>query len=109
MQLLEGFPDYRSAPSISLMVGQCYLNQGDYQRAKTYLERVASTAEESGDKEKALFLLGWVAYREERFDEVIAQFEGFLQSYPSSPYRDESQYWMAWAHFRKKNFQKAQP
>jgi tol-pal system protein YbgF len=30
-----------------------------------------------------------------------------LGSYPSSSYRDEAQYWIAWSYFRKKNYEKA--
>ncbi len=59
------------------------------------------------DKDKAHYLLGWVAYREERFDEAINQFQTLLKSDPLSPFADESQYWIGWCHFRKKEFHKA--
>jgi len=54
-----------------------------------------------------MYLLGWVAYREERFDEAIRQFQSLLESNPRSPYGDESQYWIGWSHFRKKEFHQA--
>jgi len=107
LKLLEAFPDFQSSPSVILMAGQCFLNQGDHSRAKPLLERLVSFPEESGDKVKGLFLLGWIAYREERFDDALAEFQRLLQRYPSSPYRDDAQYWVAWSHFRKKNFHKA--
>jgi len=34
LKILAEFPQYRPTPSIFLMVGQCYLNQNDYQKAK---------------------------------------------------------------------------
>jgi TolA-binding protein len=75
LKFLKEFPQYRSTPSISLLVGECYLNQNDYQKAKSYLTRLSSMTEENGDKDKATYLLGWVAYREERFDEAIHHFK----------------------------------
>jgi TolA-binding protein len=107
LKVLEEFPQYRSTPSISLMVGECYLNQNDYQQAKIHLIRLASLSEGDGDREKAHYLLGWIAYREERFDEAIGQFQRLLESNPLSSYRDESQYWIAWSHFREKNYERA--
>jgi TolA-binding protein len=107
LRLHEEYPQYQSAPSTALMVAQCYLNQGNYQKAKPYLNWLASLPEEKEDRAKALYLLGWIAYKEERFDEAIAQFQNILWSYPLSPYRPESQYWVGWSYFRKKDFQKA--
>ncbi len=89
------------------MIGECYLNQNDPQQARIYLVRLVASAEADGDKEKAFYLLGWIAYKGEQFDEAIGQFQQLLESYPRSPYRDESQYWIAWAYFRKKDFQKS--
>jgi tol-pal system protein YbgF len=62
---------------------------------------------QSADTEKALYLLGWIGYREEQFDEAINRFQMVLDSYPSGSYRDESQYWIGWSYFRKKNYEKA--
>jgi len=101
------FPQYESTPSLSLMIGECYLNQNEYQKARGPLLKLASLTEENKDKEKALYLLGWMAYREERFTDALIQFQKLKKSYPQSAYRDESQYWIAWAHFRKKDYQKA--
>ncbi|MGZ3591612.1 MAG: tetratricopeptide repeat protein, partial [Thermodesulfobacteriota bacterium] len=107
LKILTEFPQYQTTPSLFLLVGECYLNQNDYEKAKGYLTRSTSAAEQTGDKGKASYLLGWVAYREERFDEAIAQFQTLLESDPLSPRGDESQYWIAWSYFRKKEFQKA--
>jgi TolA-binding protein len=49
LRLLEGFPQYQTTPPVALMVGQCYLNLGDYAKAKTYLGRLASAAGQEGD------------------------------------------------------------
>jgi tol-pal system protein YbgF len=107
LKILSEFPSYQTTPSLFLMVGECYLNQNDYQKAKSYLMRLASMAEGNVDKEKAIYLLGWVAYREERFDGAIRQFETLLGSNPLSPYAGESRYWIGWSYFRKKEFPKA--
>jgi TolA-binding protein len=107
LKLLEEYPHYRSTPSLFLMIGECYLNQNDPQQAGDYLDRMARSTEANGDKEKAFYLLGWIAYRGEQFDEAIGRFQRFLDSYPASPYREESQYWIAWSYFRKRDFQKA--
>jgi tetratricopeptide (TPR) repeat protein len=48
-----------------------------------------------------------MAYREERFTDALIQFQKLIRSYPSSSYRDEAQYWMAWSLFRRKDFEKA--
>jgi TolA-binding protein len=69
--------------------------------------RLASLPEGDGDREKTHYLLGWIAYREERFDEAIGQFQILLELNPLSSYCDESQYWIAWSHFRKKNYDRA--
>ena len=42
LKVVEEFPQYQTAPSIFLMVGECYLNQNDYQKAKIYLMRLIS-------------------------------------------------------------------
>jgi predicted amidohydrolase YtcJ len=55
---------------------------GDYQKAKSYLMKLASTKEETRDQDKVYYLLGWVAYREERFDEAISQFRTLLEFVP---------------------------
>jgi tol-pal system protein YbgF len=107
LKILAEFPQYRSTPSVFLMVGECYLNQNDYQKAKSYLMRLASTTEENKDRDKVYYLLGWVAYREERFDEAISQFRTLLKSNPLSPYADESRYRIGWSHFRKREFYEA--
>jgi outer membrane protein assembly factor BamD (BamD/ComL family) len=57
------------------MVAECFLNQNDYQQAKIYLMRLARTAEQNQDNEKASYLLGWIAYREEQFDEAVGHFQ----------------------------------
>jgi TolA-binding protein len=106
VRVLTEFPQYRSSPSISLMVGESYLNQDDYQRAKAYLMGLESLPGGEGDKEKANYLLGWIAYREEGFDEAIGYFQKLLESNPLSLYRDESQYWIAWSYFRKKSYRR---
>jgi TolA-binding protein len=107
LKVVEGFPQFRSTPSISLMVGECYLNQNDYPKAKIHLMRLISLSEGNGDREKADYLLGWIAYREERFKEAIGQFQKLLELNPLSSYRDESQYWIAWSYFRGKDYHRA--
>jgi len=62
-ELLEEFPQYRTTPSLSLMVGQCYLNQNEYSQAKTYLRRLAALNEENKDREKATYLLDGLPLR----------------------------------------------
>lgn len=101
------FPQYESTPSLYLLIGECYLNQNEYYKARSPLLKLASLPEENKDREKALYLLGWVAYREERFTDALIQFEKLMRSYSLSPYRDDSQYWIAWTHFRMKDYQKA--
>jgi TolA-binding protein len=101
------FPHYESSPSLSLLIGECYLNQNEYFKARSPLLKLASLPEENKDREKALFLLGWMAYREERFADALIQFEKLIKSYPESSYRDDTQYWSAWAYFRKKDYPKA--
>jgi len=56
----------QATPSTALMVSQCYLNQGDYDQAKRTLAPVASLPEGKEDEGKPVYLLGWIAYREER-------------------------------------------
>ena len=107
LKLLEEYPQYRSVPSLLLTISECYLNQNDSQQARIYLTRLVQSAEEDRDKEKAFYLLGWIAYKGEQFDEAIGQFRQILESYPLSSYRDESQYWIAWSFFRKRNFQES--
>jgi len=86
------------------MVAECYLNQNDYGKAKTYLDHWVSLPDGGADKEKAFYLLGWIAYKEERFNDAILQFRSLLESYPSSSYRDESQYWIGWSYFRRRDY-----
>ena len=107
LKLLEKYPQYRAVPSLFLTISECYLNGNDPQQARTYLVRLVNSAEEGGNKEKAFYLLGWIAYKAEQFDEAIGQFRHLLESYPLSPYRAESQYWIACCFFRKKDFQKS--
>jgi TolA-binding protein len=84
LKILNEFPEHQSTPSVSLMVAECFLNQNDYKQARAHLVRVTSQAKGNGDTEKALYLLGWIGYREENFDEAIDRFRMILDSYPSS-------------------------
>lgn len=103
LKVAAEFPRHRSSPPVSLLIGQCYLNQNNYDQAKVHLRRLVDSQEAEG-KERATYLLGWIAYREERFDEALDHFRTLRQFYPLSPDRDEAQYWTAWSHFRKKDF-----
>ncbi|MBM4347144.1 MAG: tetratricopeptide repeat protein, partial [Deltaproteobacteria bacterium] len=106
LKIAAEFPEHRSSPPIALLIGQCYLNQNNYDQAKNHLKRlVQSTAEEG--KDKGYYLLGWIAYREERFDEALEHFQKLRGFSPSSPFHDEAQYWTGWSYFRKKDFDKA--
>jgi TolA-binding protein len=107
LKLLEEYPHYQSTPSLLLMIGEGYLNQNHPEQARTYLMRLVDAAAPDRDREKALYLLGWISYKAERFDEGIDYFVRLIESYPRSVYRDESQYWIAWSHFRKRDFQKS--
>lgn len=47
------------------------------------------------------------AYRGGDYDACIDRFRRFLQTYPTSPYADDSAYWMAECHFKKGDYKSA--
>lgn len=47
------------------------------------------------------------SYRDGDYDACIDRFRGFLQTYPTSPYADDSAYWMAECHFKKGDYKSA--
>ena len=112
LRILKEFPEVPSIASVILLAGQCYLNQGDYEKAKAVLarldsERFGKEAQEREAQGKARYLLGWIAFRQERFDEAIQRFERLLASDPSGPYGEEARYWIGWSHLRKKDYRRS--
>jgi TolA-binding protein len=109
VKLVGEFPHFPSVSSVILLVAQCYLNQDDYPNAKKVLMGLESVPVGTGDKEKeerekAFYLIGWICYRQEEFEEAIRHFERLTETNPSSPYRDESRYWIGWSYFRRKAY-----
>jgi tol-pal system protein YbgF len=47
------------------------------------------------------------SYRGGDYDACIDRFRRFLQTYPTSPYADDSAYWMAECHFKKGDYKSA--
>jgi tol-pal system protein YbgF len=47
------------------------------------------------------------SYRDGDYDACIDRFRRFLQTYPTSPYADDSAYWMAECHFKKGDYKSA--
>lgn len=77
-----------AAPSAPADPGESAENGASVQEVSAYREAHAS-------------------YRGGDYDACIDRFRRFLQTYPTSPYADDSAYWMAECHFKKGDYKSA--
>lgn len=69
----------------------------------------ASIATIAGDPalEKDAYQRAFTLLKEGRYDESIAEFNGFLVAYPNSEYGDNAQYWLGEAYYVTRQFEPA--
>lgn len=92
-QFLERFPKDRRVPAAYLQMAQGYAHLHHWDEAeKVLMEFLADPrAEKSPERAEAIFLLGTVHLRQQRFAQAIESWRTFVEQFPTHPRWSEAQ------------------
>jgi TolA-binding protein len=111
---IEGFLDISSrndalSQNAWFVVGDCYLKQGNKQRAQFGFGQAARMDFDKNIKEEALFNYAKITYETSYspFGEAIASFQEYIDTYPASPRIQEVYNYLVSTYLQAKNYKAA--
>lgn len=81
--------------------------QEDYEAADALAGEIIDVAEDSKMVAFALYLRGQLAAATEQWKEAVAPLQQLVNQHPDSPQRLAAEYWLAEAHYRQREYEKA--
>lgn len=92
-QFLERFPKDRRVPAAYLQMAQGYAHRHHWDEAEKVLTEFLADprAEKSPERAEAIFLLGTVYLRQQRFGKAIESWRTFVEQFPTHPRWSEAQ------------------
>ncbi len=113
-QAIEGFLDISSrndalSQNAWFVLGDCYLKQGNKQRAQFGFGQAAKMEFDKNIKEEALFNYAKITYETSYspFGEAIASFQEYIDAYPASPRIQEVYNYLVSTYLQAKNYKAA--
>jgi TolA-binding protein len=79
----------------------------DYDGALKDFERIIIEFPKAKGREVALQQKGLILGQQEKYDAMVKAFQQLLEEYPNSKAAAQAQYWIGWAAFEKKDYDKA--
>jgi len=105
-KLFEKYPDIPFKDKIIYRLGICHLDEGNYDRAREYFQRLIFETPESQKVSEAHFRLGEYYFNQRDFHKAIEQYKFLLESW-DDPYFNMSLYKIGWAYFNINDFSQA--
>ena len=99
-ELVNAFPDDSWAEEALNNLATHYILADDDERADATFREILERFPQGRHAQRAAWKVGWTAYRNERFDETVRQFEQAAARFPRSDYRPAWLYWAGRAHER---------
>lgn len=92
-----------------MLLGQTYMNQGEFSRARMAFERAATLVADAKIREEAAYNHAVVVHETafSPFNEEVSLFENFLNEYPNSPYADNASTYLSDVYTTTHNYEAA--
>jgi len=105
-KLFEKYPDIPFKDKILYRLGICHLDEGNYDRAKEYFQRLIFETPGSSKISEAHFRLGEYYFNRREFHKAIEQYKYLLENW-DDPYFNMSLYKLGWAYFNINDYANA--
>ena len=105
-KLFEKYPDIPFKDKILYRLGICHLDEGNYDRAKEYFQRLIFETPKSQKVSEGHFRLGEYYFNRREFHKAIEQYKYLLESW-DDPYFNMSLYKLGWTYFNINDFTNA--
>ena len=105
-KLFEKFPDIPYKDKILYRLAICHLDEGNYDRAKEYFQRIIFETPESQKVSEAHFRLGEYYFNQREFNKAIEQYKYLLESW-DDPYFNMALYKLGWTYYNVNDYANA--
>jgi len=105
-KLFEKYPDIPFKDKILYRLAICHLDEGNYDRAKQYFQRLIFETPQSPKISEAHFRLGEYYFHRREFHKAIEQYNFLLEQW-DDPYFNMSLYKLGWAYFNINDYANA--
>ncbi len=105
-KLFEKFPDIQFKDKIIYRLAICHLDEGNYEKAKEYFQRLIFETPESNKISEAHFRLGEYYFNKREFVPAIEHYSYLLKSW-DDPYFNMALYKLGWAHYNVNDYANA--
>jgi TolA-binding protein len=96
LQVLARTTDTTWHPQAALLAGQALIQSGELDKATTYLPRATTPAAPAQVRQAALYWLGEIAFRLQRYDEAQTYYQRLLTAQQTGPYAAQAYYSLGW-------------
>lgn len=105
-KLFEKFPEIQFKDKIIYRLAICHLDEGNYEKAKEYFQRLIFETPESNKISEAHFRLGEYYFNKRDFVQSIEHYSYLLKSW-DDPYFNMALYKLGWAHYNVSDYANA--
>ena len=105
-KLFEKFPEIQFKDKIIYRLAICHLDEGNYEKAKEYFQRLIFETPESNKISEAHFRLGEYYFNKRDFVQAIEHYSYLLKSW-DDPYFNMALYKLGWAHYNVSDYANA--
>jgi tetratricopeptide (TPR) repeat protein len=105
-KLFEKFPDIPFKDKILYRLAICHLDEGNYDRAKEYFQRLIFETPESQKVSESHFRLGEYYFNQREFNKAIEQYKYLLESW-DDPYFNMALYKLGWTYYNVNDYANA--
>lgn len=105
-KLFEKFPDIPFKDKIIYRLAISHLDEGNYDKAKEYFQRLIFETPQSTKISEAHFRLGEYYFNKRDFNQAIEQYSYLLKSW-DDPYFNMALYKLGWAHYNVNDYANA--
>jgi len=105
-KLFEKFPDIPFKDKVLYRLAICHLDEGNFDRAKEYFQRIIFETPESQKVSEAHFRLGEYYFDRRDFQKAIEQYKYLLERW-DDPYFNMALYKLGWSYFNVNDYANA--
>lgn len=105
-KLFEKYPDIPFKDKILYRLAICHLDEGNFDRAKEYFQRLIFETPQSSKISEAHFRLGEYYFNRREFEKAIEQYNFLLEQW-DDPYFNMALYKLGWAHYNTNDYANA--
>jgi TolA-binding protein len=104
---IEDNPKSELLPSALAQRALALQQMKDYDGALADFGRIVLQFPKAKEREVALVQRGLILGQQEKYDAMVAAFEQLLKEYPKTKAAAQAEYWIGWAAFEKKDYDRA--